>query len=653
MSTNPTIAASAPRRTTVERLWRRELSHYPDTAPRVAYLGITCLATIVFYYELYVQASVAPKIISAFGFTFTEFVFVGVIGAAAGAFASLGAGLADRWGRANLVVLGTLLSALIVLFLLPNASNKGEYTLYFALLSAVEGCTLVCTPALIRDFSPQLGRGAAMAFWTMGPALGALIVTEVSSHTVAGHPDWQYQFRIAGVVGLVAWAIALIGLRELAPKLRDQLMVSIRDRALIEARAAGIDPERALQGHWRQMLKPDLIIPATAVGLFLIVNFTVVAFNTVYLQTVFGYSTSKANDLGNWFWITAAIALPLFGVASDKLIVRKPFMLAGALVTAVGCMLLAITATKPSTTYGGLVLIFVIAAAGNSAAYMGWLAAYTQTVEKHNPAAVATGLALYGWLTRIVIAIVYMLLTAVVVATGTVVDHGPQVQAIVAKYPEQVKVLQTVDPATLAALKADPNDQLAGAKAVSELSGLSTADVGRVVLLSAKYKAQLAVAAAIDPATLGALQANPTNKLAGAKAVGEIAVKLSLSPTAAAEQLQALGHVPASDLAFLKADGAKAQAAAARLKSVSAMPTADTAYLGRYGSSVARAAKDEPGQWQTWWWIAFVGSLLFIPTIFMLAGGWSPRKARVEELEHERMVQAELARLQEARAGAR
>jgi len=252
------------------RLWNRQLERYPDTAMRTVYLGITVLATIVLYYELFIQGAVATKIIEHFNFTFTEFVFVLVIGNAVGAFASLAAGLADRWGRANLVVGGLLVAGLLVLFALPNASSTAEYTVFFALLSVVEGMALVATPALIRDFSPQLGRGVAMAFWAMGPVLGSLVVTEVSSHTLASHPDWQYQFRVCGIVGLIVWLIVLLGLRELSPQLRDQLMVSIRDRELIEARAAGIDPERLLKGHWRQMLRLDVIAPALAISLFLL-----------------------------------------------------------------------------------------------------------------------------------------------------------------------------------------------------------------------------------------------------------------------------------------------------------------------------------------------------------------------------------------------
>ena len=90
----------------LRRRWDRQLDHYPDTGARTGYLAITVLATVILYYELYIQGAVATKIIAHYNFTFTEFVFVLVIGNAVGAFASLGAGLADRWGRANLVVGG-------------------------------------------------------------------------------------------------------------------------------------------------------------------------------------------------------------------------------------------------------------------------------------------------------------------------------------------------------------------------------------------------------------------------------------------------------------------------------------------------------------------------------------------------------------------
>ena len=476
-----TLTAAAPRG--ARRLWDRQLPHYPDTNRRMAYLGITVAATITLYYELYIQGAVATKIISHFGFTFTQFVFVLVIGNALGAFASLAAGLADRWGRANLVVGGLLLTGLIILFGLPNASSRAEYTVMFALLSIVEGICLVATPALIRDFSPQLGRGAAMAFWTMGPVLGSLVVTEVSSHTLASHPDFQYQFRVCGIVGLIVWFITLVGLRELSPKLRDQLMVSIRDRALIEARAAGIEPEKLLKNHWKQMLRLDVIGPAFGISVFLLLYYIFIAFLVVFFVTVFGYTEAKANNLGNWYWIANAIALLVAGLLSDRLRVRKPFMMIGAVLSLIGIGLFASTTTDPSTTYHQFAWLFVLISVGSGCAYVTWMAAFTETVEKHNPAATATGLAVWGWIIRIVVTFGFAILPAVVPATNTIVNKGPHVQQIVATYPAQVKVLQAVDPATLAALNKNPNDQAAQAQAVSELSGVPVATVVKTATL--------------------------------------------------------------------------------------------------------------------------------------------------------------------------
>src|SRR5690349_14387172 len=194
------------------RLYRRDLGAYPPTWRRAGYLAIVVVTTVVLYYMLYVQYAVATSIITHFHMTYRYFVWVSVIGNAVGAFASLAAGLADRWGRANMVVYGLLAASLLVFFGLPNAGGKTTYLVLFALVSFIEGVVLVATPALIRDFSPQVGRGAAMGFWTLGPVLGSLVVTLVSSHTLDSHPDWQFQFHVCGIAGLVVFLIAFLGL---------------------------------------------------------------------------------------------------------------------------------------------------------------------------------------------------------------------------------------------------------------------------------------------------------------------------------------------------------------------------------------------------------------------------------------------------------
>jgi hypothetical protein len=394
------------------------------------------------------------------------------------------------------------------------------------------------------------------------------------------------------------------------------------------------------------MLRLDIIGPALAISLFLMLYYMFVAFLVVYFVTVFGYTEARANTLGNWYWIANAVALLAAGVFSDRLLVRKPFMIVGAAISLVGVGLFSAAATAPHTGYHTFALYFVLMAGGGGIAYVTWMAAFTETVEKHNPAATATGLAVWGWIIRIVVTASFAILTVVVPATTTLVDHGPQVRAIVARYPEQVKTLQTVDPATLAALKVNPANTVAQARALSELSGLSVADVQKVVVLGAQDKTQLGTLAAIDPATLAVLSANPANTAAGAKAVGEIAAKFGIAPAVALGRLQAAGQVPRADLALLLADGAKVQHAGARLRSIATIPPADVAYLAAHGSDVAKAQKDNPRQWQTWWWICFICQVVFIPFVFLLTGRWSPRKARADEREHARMVERELARLE-------
>jgi MFS family permease len=550
------------------RLWDRQLSSYPDTRMRFAYLGITVLATVILYYELYIQGAVATKIITYFGMTFTQFVFISVVGNLVGAFASLAAGLADRWGRANITVIGLFITGILTLFGLPNAPNTGTYLVLFAVLSIVEGMILVATPALVRDFSPQLGRASAMGFWTFGPVLGSLVVTVVSSNTLDAHPDWQFQFRVCGIAGIIVAVIALIGLRELSPRLRDQLMVSLRDRTLIEARAKGLDLAQAMRGHWRQMLRFDVVGSAFAISIFLLFYYIAVGFFVVYFATVFGYSEARANGLANWYWVTNAIALVASGFLSDKLGVRKPFMILGAVISLVGTAIFAILATQPDTSYYTFAVVLMISAAGGGLAYCAWMANFTETVERHNPAATATGLAVWGWTIRIVITVALAVLTLVVPATSALVDQGPRVSEIAAKYPEQIKTATAIAPATLAALKKNPADPAAGAAAVGDL----------------------------------------------------VKSGVAANPAAAVARLTRLGTQP--------------------------IPAADAEYLTEHGATVAQAKEDNPHQWQTWWWVCFLGQLIFIPFIFITAGRWSPRKAREDAEQHEAMIQEEMAQLE-------
>jgi MFS family permease len=658
-----TAQGAAPAAGGMTGLWRRQLDHYPDTRPRMTYLAIVVLATIALYYAFYIPGAVSPSIIAHFGMTFSTYVYVIVIANAVGAFGSLAAGLADRWGRANLVAYGLVLVGLLVLFGIPNAGSTFTYGLLFAIIGAVEGVILVATPALVRDFSPQLGRASAMGFWTLGPVLGSLVVAVVSSNTLSHLTAWQDQFIICGIVILVIAAIAVIGLRELSPQLRDQLMVSMRDRALIEARARGLDVKTLTEHPWRQMLRLDIIGSAFAISVFLLFYYTAVGFFTVYFTSLFGFTLSTANSIGNWFWAFDAAALIIIGIISDRVGVRKPFMVLGA----VGAIVMTIVFLNlgHGTTYATFALVISILAVFLAIAYAPWMASYTETIEKHNPALTATGLAVWGWIIRAVIAISLLILPVVVSSMTPLVTYGTQVATLSAKYAPELAFAQS-HPAVVAAAQKVPPSVVATAQSIPP-TVLATAQANATQLANAqKFAPELAVIQA-NPVLFAKLAAykNPASippalAAQAVRAAGGGAKGLQILTTISANQAAIAGVIAAAPALKTVAPYAAQLTTiapysteltimapySAQLTALSKVPPADLAYLKAHGSDVISAAAAAPGQWKNWWWVCVGGQVVFIPLILLMAGRWSPRRAREDTAEHERLVQDEMAKLQ-------
>ncbi|MDT3396606.1 MFS transporter [Streptomyces sp. B1866] len=412
----------------LSRLYRRDLDRYPPTGHRLAYLAVVVATTVVMYYMLFVQFAVAASIIRHFGMTFTYFLWVTVISSLAGAFSSLLAGLADRWGRANLVVYGLLAASVTTFFGLPNAGSKQVFLVLSALVSFIEGLVLVAAPALVRDFSPRLGRATALAFWGIATDIGGLTVALVVSSTLE-RLGWQDELRLAGAAGFAVFLVVVVALRELSPRLRDQIMVTLRDRALVEARARGLDPEAVRRGEWRQVTGPPVVVPAVGVSLFSLLYFAVVGNAVVYFGTVFGYSEQRTNALMNWFWAADAIALLVAGLLSDRFLVRKPFMIVGAAGLMVLTAMFALRATEPTTGYYTFVLLLAVSALFAELAFAPWMAGFTETVEERNPAGAAAGLAVWGWIFRLTLAASTAALPLVVSSATPLLEHGPQVAA--------------------------------------------------------------------------------------------------------------------------------------------------------------------------------------------------------------------------------
>jgi len=416
--------SSEPRTPSFGTVWNRQLPHYPQRGVRQALLLLVVAITVALYYELYVGGGVATLMLTELRMPFGYFVLFLAIGNLLGAFASLFAGLADRFGRANLVGYGLLLVGLITLFGVPNVTTPLQWAVTYGAVSIVEGVILVAMPALMRDFSPQVGRATAMGFWTVGPVLGSLAVSAVNTLTLPTFQTWQSQYRICGAIGLVLFVIAFFGLRELAPALRDQIMVSERDRVLVELRAKGLDTEASLRNPWKQVLHLDVIGSALGVSTLLIFYYTAVAFGTIYLVTVFHFTVAQANALANWSWAANAVALIAAGLLSDRLGVRKPFMLVGGIGGGIVIWFwLAQAGQHPS--FATLVLISCAQAVLVGFAYTTWMASFTETVEARNPALTATGLAVWGWLLRLVVTACFLALPHVVNTVTPLIEAPP------------------------------------------------------------------------------------------------------------------------------------------------------------------------------------------------------------------------------------
>ncbi len=445
MSSSPAAAAhSSPPR---PRRWSRQLQHYPQRTVRTALLLLVVVITVSLYYQLYVGGGVATLMLPALRLPFPIFVLIVAIGNLLGAFGSLAAGLSDRFGRANLVIYGLLAVTLLTLFVLPSTTTPLQFAFASWALAFVEGIVLVTTPALMRDFSPQVGRAAAMGFWTVGPVLGSLMVSGVNTATLPSLQTWQSQFHLSGAFGLVIFIIAFIGLRELTPELRDQLMVSERDRLLVELRAKGMNVEASLRRPWSQILHADVVAPAIGVSMLLIFYYTAVAFGTIYLVTIFQLTVSQANAVANWTWAANAVSLVACGMLSDRLRVRKPFMLVGGLgaVVLMGVWL-AMAGRHPSFW------LLVAVSCGQSVlvgfAYTAWMASFTETVEARNPALTATGLAVWGWLQRLIITACFLALPYVVTSVNPLIEAP----GVIAAYKAVLAAKGTPSPELLARL---------------------------------------------------------------------------------------------------------------------------------------------------------------------------------------------------------
>jgi MFS family permease len=488
-----------------------------------------------------------------------------------------------------------LIVGLLTAIGIPLTTGPWSYGIITALIGIVEGAILVATPALLRDFSPQLGRATAMGFWTIGPVAGSLITSLVALHTIDhfGQTHWKSQFVISGVSAIVLFLISLLALKDLSPGLRRQLMVSARDQALVEARARGLSDRQLLEATekpWRQILSSNLVLASIGIATFLLVYYAATVLFTIYYPVTFKnpngtfFTVTQANGLNTWFWAADMLAVIVVGLISDALKVRKPLMLLGVAVSLVMLVIFLGDATHPHTGYYTLALEASGLAVGLSLVFAPWMASYTESIEDKNPALVATGLSLWGWILRLVVGLSFIVLPLVITSVNPIVDnlpvantviHGQSIEDFVAEHPATITFAQKHE-ALLTLLNKDP-------------------------------AAAAAVAADQSPANIAA-----AIKAFGAKGLFELADFK--------KQLQTLVEPYQAQLSYIQAHQSALDA-------------------------LQKGSSEAPHQWQRWFDVDLAGMLVFIPVIWLAKGRWSPKAARNDAQEHDARVREELSRL--------
>ncbi len=605
MTTTAPTAALPQSHRLANALWRRQLYKYPNSLARIGYLAIVVLTTIMLYYLYYVEGAVTPLLLPYYHMSFQFFLYLLVVSNAIGAFSAFIGGLSDKIGRANLTIYGTLVVALVQLFAIPHIHDKYWFAAAYCVIGFVEGVILVSTPALMRDFSPQMGRGVAMGFWALGPTMGALFASVVATHTLDHLAPWQDQFIISGIVCMCVVVISFFFLRELSPQLRDQLMVTDKERALIEARAMGIDVEAATKHPIRSMLRLDLISSSIAISLFLLFYYTSVSVLTIYWVVTFNRTTPEANGINVWLAGFLSLGLVVAGVLSDWAKVRKPFMLVGAICAMVMMGFLIMQTDHPHTGYYSNVLVIVLLAVSISLAYAPWMANYTEQVEHHNPALTASGLAIWGWILRITVALSFLVLPYVITTSTVLVDNqtaGATLQTIQAAQPYAPDTSTLKCNATPA-----PADVIANLKTTTEarpeLSTLATILEG----CNSTHNLLKALAAAGGVTNHAVLGLNAFNPLA---------LNIQNGKPVTETQIAAVAKYSPNLANLLRAE-----------------------------QKLVPAQKTSPGEWKRWWTVCLLGQLVFAILVFFMHGHWSPRAARRDLADHDRMITEELAKL--------
>jgi OPA family glycerol-3-phosphate transporter-like MFS transporter len=373
----------------------RELAVYPTGRRRMRLLAIAVLASLIANFETTI-ATILPLLrkdldmsLESYGLIAAASVLVG------GLSAGFGGVLSDKWGRVTILV-PTLTVTAACNFLLATVDTVTGLFAVRCLMLFIEGAGITITASLVRDFSPRLGRAQAFGFWTWGPVGASFLASAIAGVTLPLFGNvWQSQALIMGVVSLLLCAVVV---REIA-----EPSAALRARVITEEAAVGGE-EAFDHGKARELLRhPRLWAHVLGNTGWQVLYWTFALFGQTVLVDAFRVDVAAANGIVALGIVLNAVTVVVVGRISDRLQLRKPFMLAGTLATIalLGYCITLMDGDRPGAAHVTVVYALIFLAMG--LAYVPWMAGYSEDAENVRPSLQGAALGLWGMVVRLMI----------------------------------------------------------------------------------------------------------------------------------------------------------------------------------------------------------------------------------------------------------
>jgi MFS family permease len=392
----------------------RELSRYPLGRRRWRYLLLAVLASLILNFEGQI-APVVPLLLSDLHMSLRTYGLIAAVTVAAGAVsAAIGGRLADRWGR-TLLLVPTLFLTAVCDFATAFVTSPQQLLIVRSLLLFIEGAAITTTAGLVRDFSPRLGRATGFGLWTWGPVGANFLAAGIAGATLPVFTTWRSQFIIIGSIALACSVAIALFIADLSPQLRARVISTDAEMSTVEPAGAEL---RA--GQVRELFHSRQIwAHLGGITLWQVFYWTIQIFGPTILVQSFGLSGSRAATVTAISWAINLLALFAAGWLSDRLQLRKPLILIGALCGLLAISYLVRLVGSGQASPAQIVATNAALGAALALAYAPWMALYSENVEDLRPDLQATAWGLFGLAVRSMILVLLILAPMVTEAAGS------------------------------------------------------------------------------------------------------------------------------------------------------------------------------------------------------------------------------------------